>query len=125
MEKNRDKLNRGRWAEQRVSEYFDNLGYCLFRRNFRWKFPFQRNGQTLRIESDLIFVKNDHLLIAEVKFRKRADAFSGNWQFLNDRQLSRLLKVKCYAASKFPKMRISLVLLWVDEKGVVHFLQNY
>ncbi len=116
---NPSKKERGRWAETQAARYLEQRGWRICGRNF--KVPlFSSRG----VEIDLLAQKGSRLLLVEVKFRQSSDAFRSSWDWVSERQLRRLKSALYYAAAKFPELSPSLLILWVDERGLVHFLEN-
>jgi Holliday junction resolvase-like predicted endonuclease len=117
------KMRRGRYAEEQVARYLTKLGWKVLRQNFRWKIPSAAPGSRA-VEIDILAQKGRQVLLAEVKFRRRADVLAANYEWLSESQRRRLQRAKCYAASRKPHLLFIIALLWVDEYATVHFLEN-
>lgn len=85
---------KGKYAEQRTSEYLTALGHTIIARNFKTK----------TYEIDLISIKNDQIYFTEVKYRKNSDHGSA---------LDQVTPVKLdqmhYAATKFMSSHEALI----------------
>lgn len=112
--KNRDKaphLVKGRWAEDQALSYFIDRGFVLWARNFRTPFA----------EVDLVFEKDDVLMLVEVKFLS-------DWEQIphrvHPRQLARFKRASTFLLNELGYSELQICWAFVLKNGQVFIIDD-